>query len=106
MKTRRNVSDSQISDAAVQRCEEILQAFARVTGDETNRREARGPCQLPRQVLPLRVRQQVGFIQHQQNSACRNDYGKMSGTVGGNESVWDKEFGFAVTAKRHRLNHS
>lgn len=75
-------SDSQISDIAVQRCQEILQAFISVTGDETNGRESRNPSQLPVQVLPLDVRQQVGFIQHQENSAGRIYRRNTSGTVG------------------------
>lgn len=76
-----NVSDSQISDSAVQRCQEILQAFSSVTGDQTNRRESRDPSQLPVQVLPLIQRQQVGFIQHQENSVCGNEDRNTRGTV-------------------------
>lgn len=76
-----NVSDSQISDSAVQRCQEILQAFSSETGDQANRRESRDPSQLPVQVLPLILRQQVGFIQDQENSVCGNEDRSTSGTV-------------------------
>lgn len=76
-----NVSDSQVSDSAVQRCQEVLQAFSSVTGDQTNRREPRDPSQLPVQVLPLILRQQVGFIQHQEDSVCGNEDRNTSGTV-------------------------
>lgn len=75
-----NVKDSQISDAAVQHCEEVLQAVISVTGDQTNRRESRDPLQLPVQVLPLKLRQQVSFIQHEENAVRRKHCRNRSGT--------------------------
>lgn len=104
-----NVSDSQMSDTAVQRCEEILQAFIRVTGDETNWRQSRDPFQLPVQVLPLNVRQQVGFIQHQENSVCRNYYRTTSGTVGKRVCwwklgyLWDKQHWYVCRTRLRML---
>lgn len=66
----------------MQHCEEVLQAVIGVTGDETDWRESRDPGQLLVQVPSLTLRQQVGFIQHQENSARRKDCRNESRTVG------------------------
>lgn len=71
-----NIGNSQSLDTAVQHCEEVLQSFIRVAGDQTNRRESRDPSQLPVQLLPLLSRQQVSFIQHQEKPVCRKYCGK------------------------------
>lgn len=57
----------QTLDAAVQHSQKVLQSLAGVTGEETNGRESGRTSQLPVQLLPLLLGQQVRFIQHQQN---------------------------------------
>ena len=66
-----NYSNSQSLDTAVQHCEEVLQSFISVARDQRNRRESRDPSQLSGQLLPLLLRQQVRFIQHQETPVCR-----------------------------------
>lgn len=66
-----NCSNSQSLDTAVQNCEEVLQSFSSVARDQTNRRESRSLSQLPDQLLPLLLRQQVSFIQHQEKPVRR-----------------------------------
>lgn len=66
----------------MQHCEEVLQAVIGVAGDEADWRESRNLGQLPVQVPPLNLRQQVGFIQHQENSARRKGCRNESRTVG------------------------
>lgn len=53
-----------------------------MTGYETNWREFRYLSQLPVQVLPLNLGQQVSFIQHEENSVCRKYWRNKSGTEG------------------------
>lgn len=60
-------------DAAVQHSQKVLQSLAGVTGEETNGRESGRTSQLPVQLLPLLLGQQVRFIQHQQNPVWRRD---------------------------------
>lgn len=67
---------SQSLDTAVQHCEEVLQSVIRVARDQTNWRESRDPHQLPIQLQPLLLRQQVSFIQHQEKPVCRKYCGK------------------------------
>lgn len=65
LRLTKHCNNSQIFDAAVQHCEEVLHSFISVTRDQTNRRESRDPSQLSVQLLPLHLRQQVSFVQHQ-----------------------------------------
>lgn len=58
---------SQSLDAVVQHGQKVLQALAGVTGEQTDRRESRRSPKLLDQLLPLLLRQQVRFIQYQQN---------------------------------------
>lgn len=78
-----NCSNSQSLDTAVQHCEEVLQSFITVARDQTNRRESRDPSQLPVQLVPLLLRQQVSFIQHQEKPVC----GKYCGEKGRKEKM-------------------
>lgn len=69
----RLADNSQSLDAAVQHSQKVLQSLAGVTGEETNGRESGRTSQLPVQLLPLLLGQQVRFIQHQQNPVWRRD---------------------------------
>lgn len=68
--TTKHCNNSQILDTAVQHCEEVLQSFISVTRDQTSGRESRDLSQLSIQLLPLLLRQQVSFIQHQDIPVC------------------------------------
>lgn len=63
-------------DTDVQQCEEVLQSFISVTGDETDGRKSRDLSQLLVQRPSLIFRQQVGLIQHQETPVCGKCYQK------------------------------
>lgn len=75
------MTNSQSLNTAEQDCKEVCHSFISLTGDQTHRRESRNLRQVPVQLLPLTLRQQIAFIQHQETPVCEKSCDKMRFTL-------------------------